>query len=165
MPEYSRDIWVMRQHRYREALIVDMLNSTAYQCEISPLIHGSAGAIENLHELSEVIRTLKKAPCHKWDSSFRGSLHLCRLGVESLVSGLPFMVVGPLEGGAWLQRRSKIWTDWRKLLQVGHFSIVVTGSQSKFIQNSEQIWEHHRNHEDIVPSMKPLIIDRADVTT
>ena len=22
--------------------------------------------------------TLKKAPCHKWDSSFRGSLHLCR---------------------------------------------------------------------------------------
>ena len=34
-------------------LVVDMLNSTAYQCEISPLIRGSAGAIENLHELSE----------------------------------------------------------------------------------------------------------------
>ena len=45
----------MLPHRYWEALVVNVLNSTAYWCDFDISEQVPAGWIENLHELSEVI--------------------------------------------------------------------------------------------------------------
>eukprot|EP00985_Skeletonema_marinoi_P017788 scaffold9850_cov134-Skeletonema_marinoi.AAC.1 len=61
LPVDSWSVWVMRRHRYWEALVLNVLNSAGNQGGFDIIVEFQAGGIDFLHELSEVIELRTKS--------------------------------------------------------------------------------------------------------